>query len=282
LTDSHSFTNADGEPHQMQPPDSDVVPAKGPAITPPADNDRSLTSAGGSARLWLITLAAGVAAGLVAWVGGEACLDRIKPPVHNVNSKGVILRLTDRREVAAAEAQNAGVAFAILGAALGASLGAAGGLAGRSGRRAVSAALAGVVLGSAVAVATSIAVLPPYNAYKARYPDDAAKDLILPLLVHAGIWSAVGGAGGLAFALGFGARSVLSQAVIGGLVGAAVAAVAYEMIGAVGFTNAQTAQFVSATWQTRLFARVAITVLAAVGVALGVYEPRRRPVPPPT
>ena len=37
----------------------------------------------------------------------------IKPPRHAVNSKGLVLNLTDRREVAAADAKNAGLAFAL-------------------------------------------------------------------------------------------------------------------------------------------------------------------------
>ncbi len=35
----------------------------------------------------------------------------------------------------------------------------------------------------------SLVLLPPYNAYKDRQPDEASRDLIYPLLVHVGIWS---------------------------------------------------------------------------------------------
>ena len=70
--------------------------------------------AGGAAPRAKLTLAAGLLAGLAAWLGGEASLDLIKPPRHSVNSKGVVLNITDRREVAAANAKNAGLAFSLL------------------------------------------------------------------------------------------------------------------------------------------------------------------------
>ncbi len=127
----------------------------------------------------------------------------------------------------------------------------------------------------------SLALLPAYNAYKQRHPDEAFRDLVLPLLVHAGIWSAAGAAGGLAFGLGLGERSPLLRTVLGGLVGAAVGAMAYELIGASAFPAARTAQFVSETWETRLLARLAVTVLAAVGTVLGLISPRNRPRFPP-
>ena len=59
-------------------------------------------------------------------------------------------------------------------------------------------------------------ILPAYNAYQQRHPDEASRDLVLPLLVHAGIWSAVGAAGGLALALGLDERGARSPGRAGG------------------------------------------------------------------
>ncbi len=199
-----------------------------------------------------------------------------------MNSKGLTLRVTDRREEAVAVAKNAGLAFLLLGAALGGGLGAAGGLVRRSRRATVRAAWTGLVMGVVAAGLMSSVILPAYNAYQQRHPDEASRDLVFPLLVHVGIWSAVGAAGGLALALGLDERGTLSQAVLGGLVGAAIGAIAYELIGAFAFPAARTSQYVSATWQTRLLARLAVTVLAALGAAIGVSSPRKRPdIPPP-
>jgi hypothetical protein len=191
------------------------------------------------------------------------------------------LSVTDRRGEAAAVAKNAGLAFLILGAALGGGLGAAGGLARGSRRAAVQATWAGLVLGIVATGVMSLALLPAYNTYQRRHPDEAARDLLLPLLVHAGIWSAAGAAGGLALALGLGERGPMARAVLGGFLGAAVGTVAYELAGAF-FPAARTAQFVSATWETRLMARLAVTLLAAAGAAIGVTSPPKPRAAPGT
>jgi hypothetical protein len=227
-----------------------------------------------------LILAAGVVAGLAAWLGGEVCRDLIKARRHAVNSKGIILNVVSPRDQDLADARNAGLAFAWLGAVLGACLGAAGGLARRSGRAAMSAAFFGSVVGAVACAALSLAFLPLYDAYRHRNPDEASRDLIFPLLVHAGVWSAAGAAGGAAFGLGMGKRGSMSRAVLGGLVGAAIAAAVYELIGVVAFPDAGTTRFVSLTWPTRLLARLAVGTLTGAGIAIAVAAPRERPVTP--
>ncbi len=234
----------------------------------------------GSARLWTFVLCAGIVAGLAAWLGGEACRDLIKPIRHAVNSKGLVLNVTDRREESVADAKNAGLAFIILGAALGSGLGIAGGFVRRSVRSAASAGLLGLAVGAGAAGVTSLVLLPAYNAYKQRHPDEALQDLTLPLLVHLGIWSATGAAGGLAFGIGPGARGRLAAPIVGGAVGAVVATIGYELIGAMAFPAAKTAQFVSLTRETRLMARLAVTVLASAGAAMGYLSSSQRPDSP--
>jgi len=260
----------------MQPTDISPIPLPGSSDVDPT---RAGDSPVGPARVWALAVAAGVVAGLAAWLGGEACVQLIKPPRHEVNSRGIIVTVTDRREVAVADAKNAGLAFALLGAALGAGMGLAGGFARRSVRGALSAGLLGMAAGAAGGAGMSLALLPRYNAYKERHPDEASRDLVLPLLVHLGVWSTAGAAGGLAFGVGVGVRGTLPKVICGGLVGAAIGAATYELIGAGAFPAAKTAQFVSVTWQTRLLARLGVTVLAALGVALAAGEQRNRPVP---
>jgi hypothetical protein len=234
-------------------------------------------------RLFALILAAGFVAGSVAWLGGEACLDIIKAPRHPVNSKGMILNVIDRRQQAVADMKNAGLAFTLLGATLGAGFGVAARFVRGSGWRA-SSAIIGLVAGAIGCAGMSLALLPAYAAYQRHYPDEASRDLILPFLVHASVWSIAGGAGGLAFGLGLrpGTRKLLPRVVLGGIVGAAVGTAAYELIGAGAFPTAKTSQFLSTTWQTRLLARLAVAVLAAVGVGMSVNEPAERPTSPAT
>jgi hypothetical protein len=259
-------------PDEMESTDSAPTPPSTSTEPPPVASGASPDLLASRARLWACALVAGLVAGVVSWLGGEGCVELIKPPRHAVNAHGMTLRVTDRRGEAVAVARNAGLAFLILGAALGGGLGAAGGLARGSRPVAVRATWAGLVLGIVAAGAMSLALLPAYNAYQRRYPDEASRDLLLPLLVHAGIWSAVGAVGGLALALGLGGRSTIPRAVLGGFLGAAVGTVAYELAGAL-FPAARTAQFVSATWQTRLMARLAVTLLASAGAAMCVTSP---------
>jgi hypothetical protein len=230
-----------------------------------------------SARLWAFALIAGILSGVVAWLAGEACLNLIKPVAHEVNSKGMVLKMSGRRQIANADARNAGVAFVLLGAAFGGGMGLAGGLARRSGRAAVGAALVGMTLGICGAAGTSAALLTALNRHKNVNPDDPLLDLFFPLLVHAGIWATIGGAGGLAFGLGLGERKRRSQLIMAGLIGAIIATVVYELVGGLAFPAAKTTQFISETWQTRLFARLIVTVFAAIGAVLALGEERSRP-----
>jgi len=59
------------------------------------------------------------------------------------------------------------------------------------------------------------------------------------------IWGLLGASAGLAFAVGLGERRRLGRALIAGLVGAVLGAVAFEFIGAVFFTLAETEEPIS-------------------------------------
>ena len=128
----------------------------------------------------------------------------------------------------------------------------------------------------------SLVLLPQYNDYMARNPDEAARDVIFALLVHTGIWLAVGASAGLAYGVGLRNRRLVAQIVLGGLAGAALGTLAYELIGAVAVPAGQTTHFISATWQTRLLARLAVTMLAAAGVTLAAAEPEKQTRQPAT
>ncbi|MHC5539588.1 hypothetical protein ACYOEI_15325, partial [Singulisphaera rosea] len=137
---------------------------------------------------------------------------------------------------------------------------------------AIRAALIGLGVGAVLAAATSAVLLPWYRAYAEGHPDEASNDLVFPLLVHAGIWSTVGGSAALAFGLGLGERGRLPRIVVGGMIGAGFGTIVYEVLGAIAFPSALTAQFVSITWETRLIARLAVTTFAAVGVLMVLNE----------
>ena len=99
-------------------------------------------------------------------------------------------------------------------------------------------------------------------------------------MVHVGIWAAVGAAGGMAFGIGVGGRDRILRAAVGGLVGAALGAVAFELIGAVFFPMAETPKPVSESMVTRLLARLLVAVPAAGFAAVMAFgQPRQKAKP---
>lgn len=263
----------------MEPADTDPISPTTPPIGSLDRTGDSIAVPQGSTRLWILVLTAGMMAGVVAGVAGEICASFFRPPRHAVNSKGVVLQVTDRREEAATDAKNAGLAFVILGAALGASLGAAGGLLRDSNRAAGWAAVLGLTVGALGAAGAAAVVLPIFNSYKLRHPDEASASLILPLLVQAGVCSVIGAAGGLAFGRGLGGRGVPAHAILGGITGAVIAAATYELIGAITIPGADTTRFIAEDRQTRVLAKLAVSLFVAAGVGLSV-NPRPRSASP--
>lgn len=264
----------------MGPADSDPI---SPTTPPVGSLDRTgdtIAVPQGSTRLWILMLMAGMMAGVLAGIAGEFCAAFFRPPRHAVNSKGVVLQVTDRREEAATDAKNAGLAFAILGAALGASLGAAGGFLRGSNQAAGWAAVLGLTLGALGGAGASAAVFPAFNHYKLRHPDEASASLVLPLLIQAGICSIIGAAGGLAFGRGLGVRGVPVQAIFGGIVGAILAASTYEIVGAIILPGADTTRFIAEDRQTRVLAKLVISLFVAIGVGFSVNLRPRTARPP--
>jgi hypothetical protein len=162
-------------------------------------------------------------------------------------------------------ALEATVAFGSLGAVTGLALGLAGGCVRRSARAALIAAIAGLILGGTTGAIMPRVLMPIY--FKMHDPD--RDDLFLALLIQGGNWSVIGAAAGAAFGIGLGGRGRTLHALLGGLLGATAGVLVYELVGAVAFPLDRTSNPVSATWGTRLFARLAVTILASAGAAIG-------------
>ena len=136
----------------------------------------------------------------------------------------------------------------------------------RSALAGARAALVGCVVGSIAAVSISLLVLPNYfNTHDPQSPD-----LVQPILTLGSICSSVGAAGGLAFGIGLGGRGRWMKSLVGGLVGAAVATVAYELVGAIAFAADKTELPISQSHATRAMLHVLVAASAAVGSALGL------------
>jgi hypothetical protein len=254
----------------MVEPDSDLTPADSTVDVPSGPPPKTVDSSGGSGRLVGMALAAGLLAGVAAWLAGEAILEAyrtvLSPKVRREADAEAV------RQFARAHLTSASTTFAALGAILGLSLGLAGGLARRSASAGARAAILGSVVGSMAGVSISLLVLP--NFFKNQDPQ--SQDLVLPLLTIGSICSAVGAAGGLAFGIGLGGRDRWMKSLVGGLIGAGLGAVVYEVVGAMAFPADKTDRAISITPVTRAMLHVLVATLAAVGSALALSLSSRK------
>ncbi len=229
-------------------------------------------------RLLAFALGAGILAGLGSWLIGETVRTAFRPPYQPQHVMGQVIMKATFKDQSAADLKNATLAFSILGGTLGLALGLAGGIACRSGRAGTRAAVVGLVLGSLMAAGASMGLLPLYFRALDKDQEGLSLDLTLPLLVHCGIWSAAGLAGGLAYGIGLGGgRDRLIKAGIGGLLGAALGGALYEVCGAMAFPDVKTTNPLSLNWETRLLARLLVAILTGMMAALVVNMPGRHP-----
>jgi hypothetical protein len=182
-------------------------------------------------------------------------------------------RFEDQSE---ADFRNATLAFAILGGVLGVALGVAGGLARGHLPNGLRAGGAGLILGTLLGAGSSLLFLPVYFRALSQAQEEVSRDIVMPLMVHGGIWAACGVAGGAALGMGVrGTRNVLKGA-LGGLIGAALGAALYEMIGAAALPTARTTIPIPPGWESRLLARLLVASLTGFLAANVISMPSQR------
>ncbi len=163
---------------------------------------------------------------------------------------------------------SATLTFTTMGGLLGLAMGLGGGIGPALDRCAVRAAILGLVLGAAAAASVSLVLVSIF--FKRHDPQSG--DLVLPLLTHGAIWSAVGAIGGLAFGLGLGGQGRWKATLVGGLAGAAAATVVYEIVGALAFASSKTDLPLSSSITTRGMAQLLVAILSAVGAVLALHQ----------
>jgi hypothetical protein len=92
-------------------------------------------------------------------------------------------------------------------------------------------------------------------------------DLTLSILIHLGIWTAVGAASGVAFGIGCGSRDALLQSLIGGIIGAASGTLVYDLVGAF-LPLAHTERPLAEVPGTRLAADLLLGFSVVVGIVV--------------
>jgi hypothetical protein len=163
------------------------------------------------------------------------------------------------------------ITYAAMGAILGLTMGSAGGLVRGSLPRTANAAIQGLMLGIIVAASLSSAVVAVFY----KFYDPQSGDLLLPLICHGAIWSAVGACAGFAFGHGLGARGQRKLALFGGFLGGLAAAVIYEIVGAVAFPSSKCDLPISTSIASRSMAHLLVALLTAVGALMALQNVAR-------
>jgi hypothetical protein len=178
-----------------------------------------------------------------------------------------------------ASARRAEVSYGLLGAALAMGLGVAGGLSRRSARHAAQAGFIGLFVGGGAGALAAAALVPYYyRALQAATEEAAANDITRALMVHAGIWAALGLAAGAALGLGVGGRGRAANGAAGGALGGLLASVVYEVGGAYAFRFESTGLPVAEIPALRILAHI-VTALAIAALAIRAITPNERRSP---
>lgn len=255
---------------QVPEPTAERIEVSSPP--PPSMQDRP-------ARLWVLALLAATLAGAGAWLLVESTLHHFVPAENLTKSMGMTINVPKFEDRAAAERKNASLANGILGCVLGLALGLAGGLARSSFQAALASGIVGSLLGLAVGVGASEGILPIYFRQLDKASEELSHDIIFPLLIHCGIWSAIGAAGGVALGLGLGSKQRIIAAAFGGLIGGALGTVFYEILGAVAFPASRTTEPIANDWAPRLIGNLAVAMLAATIAVVAVRSPGSKKTP---
>ncbi|MGP0070204.1 MAG: hypothetical protein ACLQGP_42220 [Isosphaeraceae bacterium] len=226
---------------------------------------------------WLVALA-GLLSGLAAFGIGEAAYNRVPARKVKLNTMGMVADAVTGANQSLAVVRNGAIACAVLGLCLGGILGIAGGLSRRSWSSASKAGAFGATLGAVLAGGVALATLQFFADARVSY---ANYDIIISIGMHGLAWSLAGVAGGLAFGVGLGDRRLIVRAMLAGLVGAVLGAIAFDVAGAFFFPLAETGDPVSTTWPSRLVARLWVTAATAACIVIALPRPAEAEAPNP-
>jgi hypothetical protein len=254
----------------MESSDSGSTSGQGETITAPA----TIAVADGADRLrshrqiWIIALSAGVAAGLLSWLMVELTHGFFRPRLYPVSALGLTAMRPSPESQQLADTLNATLAFVILGGVTGLVMGIAGTFCARSAERpgmVVLAALMAAAAGAIVGLLASRVLIPFF--FRGLVPD--RNDLLTPIMIHGGIWMAIGAVGGLAFAVGMRSWKRLPDVIAGACFGALLATFCFHALSGTLFPMSGSTEPVANTWIVRLIAMFLVPVLISAGAARG-------------
>lgn len=229
-------------------------------------------------RVWGFALLAGLLAGGLSAALGEQLFETFTPGLVPEVVNGQTSMVPDPDEIALATRKNAALTFGLMGGLTGLAMALAGARASRRPSLGAWEGVVGLVLGLLATATIAWLATPAYFLYESRVQaNEGGEHLLIPLLVHAGIWGTVGAVGGLAFGLGVARnpREMVPRTLIGGFVGALIGAVLYELLGGAFFPMDKTPQPFAETLAPRVMAMMLTCLGAAVLIAFSVVDAQR-------
>ncbi|MDG3007672.1 hypothetical protein [Paludisphaera mucosa] len=211
-------------------------------------------------------------AGFAAWGCGEMTNGFFRPSEESSARRFDFGALN--RELRIAGTRNAAVSYGLLGGLLGLALGLSAAPWKGPAARSLGPGLLGLIAGAAGGVAGSYLVIPIHFEYK----DPSGTDMLQSARAHGVIWGLAGLGAGLAVGLSgpHPGRPIAVRSALGGLIGALLGTVVYELVGGLAFPLDRTTDAVAASTSTRLIACISV----AIGTALGILA-FRPPAPAP-
>lgn len=229
----------------------------------------------GPSRLgvWVASLTAAVAVSLIAWTITESTKGAFQPRKELVEVMGMTTMRPTGTTRAAADFKNRLLSLALFGGIFTLMMGLSGGLAGHSPVRGLVTGMAAHAVGTLVVAISSWALLRVI--YRGHLPD--LDDLLTPILVHGGIWSAAGIVGGAAFAVGLGRPRSIPGAIAGACLGAFAASAMVHLLGEAYFNDMRPTDPSASTPVFRFVTVALVSLLMAAGVAFECSRSRPRP-----
>jgi hypothetical protein len=223
--------------------------------------------------IWVLTLLAGSAAGLLSAFGGEKTFDAFVLDPHYPDSyaktsgyeRAAVRAQVNRIAGQVLEMKKAAAAYGLLGLILGVAMGATGGLIGGSIRSAFSGMLVGGFSGAVLGAGGCALLIPMY--YRLM---DPTRGLIMLFMTYVAIFAGVGAAGGLALGCGSGDRKTIVRCVIGGLLGSLLGTFGFEVANSLAFPLLESFAPVPVEQMPRIVVHLSVAIGTALFAGLAV------------
>ncbi len=223
--------------------------------------------------VWCLAIVSGLLAGLLGWSSGDAASRYLhweahvragQNPAPGRPDRQVSMLLGEARN--AAERNNTALAMGALGGMLGLLFGAGAGLSRGSITRIVRGGTTGLLLGCLVGAIVPYMLVPLFYRSMSNPPNPA-----LPLIIHTGMYAAIGAIGGIAFGMGFIGWRAAGRGLLAGAMGAVLGSLVYNILHTTFMPLEWDYSPMPGKTATRLLAHLCVSLLSVICVVAALY-----------